>query len=91
MQNVSLKHLTLIGCGIGDRAMIEIAKGISEAICLELVDLRHNHFEKVGYTALIEALKSTMVCKDLLLEGLTFQMEEAELLCTFLEAPGCLL
>ena len=47
--NVSLKHLTLIEAGIGDLAMIEIAKGIREAICLEYVDLRHNHFERTGF------------------------------------------
>lgn len=63
--NVSLKHLTLIEAGIGDLAMIEIAKGIREAICLEYVDLRHNHFERTGFMALVDALKVTMACKVL--------------------------
>ena len=65
MQNVSLKHLTLIECGIGEYAMIEIAKGIREAICLEYVDLRHNHFEHEGFAAMIDAFKATMACKVL--------------------------
>ena len=65
--------MTLIEAGIGDLAMIEIANGIKEAICLEYIDLRHNHFEQVGFEALIEALKATMACKVLLLEG--FQVD----------------
>lgn len=32
-----------------------------------------------------------MACKVLKMQGFTFKMEEADLLCTFLEAPGCLL
>ena len=32
-----------------------------------------------------------MACKVLKMQGFTFGMEEANLLCTFLEAPGCLL
>ena len=91
MQNVSLKHLTLIEAGIGDLAMIEIAKGIKEAINLEYVDLRHNHFEQAGFKALVEALKETMACRALLLEGYDIYNEDADLLCSFLERPGCLL
>ena len=89
MQNVSLKHLTLIECGIGEYAMIEIAKGIREAICLEYVDLRHNHFEKEGFVALIDALKATMACKVLQLEGLAIGIEEAELLASFFNHADC--
>ena len=46
-------------------------------MCLEYVDLRHNHFERQGFVALIDALKSTMVCKVLQLEGYQIEMEEA--------------
>ena len=45
---MSLKYLALIECGIGDLAMIEIAKGISEAICLEYVDISHNKSYRVN-------------------------------------------
>ena len=88
---MTLKHLTLISAGIGDLAMVEIAKGIQEAICLEFIDLRHNHFERVGFEALITALKSTMACKVLYLEGFHLEMIEARLLTDFLKQPGCLL
>ena len=74
MQNVSLKQLTLNSAGLGDLAMIEIAKGIREAICLEKVDIRHNHFEERGFLALVDALKATMACKILQIEG--FQIKK---------------
>lgn len=61
-QNMTLKHLVLINAGIGDLALIEISKGIREAVCLEYIDLRHNHFESRGFEALIDALKTTMAC-----------------------------
>ena len=64
-QNMALKHLVLINTGLGDLAMTELAKGISEAICLEYVDLRHNHFEEKGWKALVDALKATMACQVL--------------------------
>ena len=37
---MSLKYLTLIDCGIGNRALKEIATGVKEAICLQSIDLR---------------------------------------------------
>ena len=66
---MSIKRLTLIDAGLGNLAMIEIAKGIKEAISLEYIDLRHNRFERPGFQALIDALKATMACKVLQLEG----------------------
>ena len=77
MQNMSLMELDLRYAGIGDLAMKEIAHGISESIHLETIDLRHNHFEKEGLHALIDALKKTMVCQKLKLEGIFFDMEDA--------------
>ena len=91
MSNVSLKSLTLIESGIGDYAMIELAKGIKEAVCLEFVDLRHNHFESEGFVALVDALKCTMACKVLQLEGFHIHEEDALLLADFLTQPNCLL
>ena len=91
MQNMSLKHLTLIDCGIGNRALKEIAKGIKEAICLQYVDLRHNNFETEGLRALIDALKATMACKVLQIEGYYFKMEEAEMIASFLNEPNCVI
>ena len=88
---MSLKHLTLSDVGIGDLAMIEIAKGIKEAICLEHVDLRHNHFEQRGFEALIDALKETMACKVLQLEGFQIKMQQARMLADFFLQPNCLL
>ena len=71
--------------------MIEIAKGIREAICLEHIDLRHNHFEKAGFTALVDALKATMSVRVLQIEGFHIRIEEAELLASFFNMPGCML
>ena len=81
----------LIEAGIGDLAMIELAKGIQEAICLETIDLRFNHFERKGFEALIKAMKETMACKVLRLEGLQIEKEEAELLGSFVRQPDCLI
>lgn len=71
--------------------MVEIANGIKEAICLEFIDLRHNHFEQQGFKALINALKATMACKVLQLEGFQLGIEEAKMLRVFLENPDCAL
>ena len=86
---MSVKRLTLIDAGLGNLAMIEISKGIKEAISLEYIDLRHNRYELPGFKALIDALKTTMACKVLQLEGFCIQMEEAKLLASFLEHPEC--
>lgn len=71
--------------------MIEIAKGIKEAICLEHVDLRHNNFEQKGFKALVDGLKETMACKVLQLEGFHIKMDEAKMLGEFFSKPDCLL
>ena len=89
MQNLSLQILDLSYAGIGDNAMHEIAEGIGESIHLYSIDLRHNHFEKEGLHSLIKALKKTMVCSVLKLEGIFFDEEDADLLGTFLTDSMC--
>lgn len=54
--------------------MIELSKGIREALCLETIDLRFNHFERQGFEALINAMKETMACKVFKLEGFQIEM-----------------
>lgn len=71
--------------------MIELAKGIREAICLETIDLRFNHFEKNGFVALIDAMKETMACKVFKLEGFQIEAEEAKILGDFFCQPNCLI
>lgn len=88
---MSLKHLVLIEAGIGDLAMRELAKGIKEAICLETVDLRFNHFEREGFCALMDALETTMACKVFRLEGFQIAQEEAKRLGSFFSQPDCLI
>ena len=69
--------------------MKEIAKGIKESVHLKCIDLRHNLFEKEGLHALINALKNTMTCEILKLEGIFIDMEDADKLVSFLTHKDC--
>ena len=64
-ENVSLKSLTLVDAVIGDRVMMQIVKGIREAICLEYIELRDNLFEEPGFMGLISAMRVTKACRVL--------------------------
>lgn len=88
---MTLKHLVLIQAGLGDLALTEIAKGIKEAYCLEFIDLRHNHFESKGFEALTDALKTTMACKVLQIEGFHMMAAEGQLISSFLMHPDCMI
>lgn len=57
--------------------MVALSKGISEALNLEVIDLEYNKFEDVGFKALMKAMRKTMACKVLLLQGVHINVEMA--------------
>ena len=61
-----------------------MTKGIEKS-ALESLDIRHNLFDSVGLAALINALSKKMTIRELYLESMHLQMNDAKLLAAFFE------
>lgn len=69
--------MSLTDASIGDAALLAISEGIKESLCLESINLTDNIFEKKGLHALLNALRTRMTCKVLMLGRLQFDEEDA--------------